>query len=72
INTLAFIIRDMALRIDCKNVCLSGGVFQNTFLLDKTAKILKKNGFNTFFNKKIPPNDGGISFGQAVYGGIID
>ncbi len=72
INTLALIIRDIALRIGCKNVCMSGGVFQNAFLRDKSGKILKESGFNIFFNKKIPPNDGGISFGQAVYGGIID
>lgn len=72
INTLALIIRDMALRADCKNVCMSGGVFQNAFLRDRTGKILKESGFNVFLNKKIPTNDGGISFGQAVYGGLID
>ena len=71
VNTLILIIKDMALRIGCKNVCMSGGVFQNAFLRYRAARILKGNGFNTFFNKKIPTNDGGISFGQAVYGGII-
>ncbi|MHB1661254.1 MAG: carbamoyltransferase HypF [bacterium] len=72
INTLVLIIRDMALRADCKNVCMGGGVFQNAFLRDRAARILKKSGFNVFLNKKIPANDGGISFGQAVYGGLID
>lgn len=72
VNTLTLIIKNMALRIGCKNVCMSGGVFQNAFLRDNAGKILKESGFNIFFNKKIPTNDGGISFGQAVYGGIID
>ncbi len=72
INTIASVIKDIALKIGCKNACMSGGVFQNAFLPEKTAKILNENGFSVFFNRKIPPNDGGISLGQAVYGGLID
>jgi hydrogenase maturation protein HypF len=72
VNTLVIIIRDTALNAGCKNVCMSGGVFQNALLRNKAAAILKENGFNAYFNEKIPANDGGISFGQAVYGGIID
>ena len=72
INTLAMIISDTALKAGCKNVCMSGGVFQNALLRNKICAVLNKNGFNAYFNEKIPTNDGGISFGQAVYGGIID
>ncbi|MFW0884126.1 carbamoyltransferase HypF [Candidatus Acidulodesulfobacterium sp. H_13] len=72
INTIALVIKDIALRIGCKNVCMSGGVFQNAFLPEKIDRIMNKSGFSVFFNRKIPPNDGGISFGQAVYGGLID
>ena len=71
INTLAMIILDAALKSLCKNVSMSGGVFQNALLRNKAAFILKKNGFNVYFNEKIPSNDGGIALGQAVYGGII-
>ena len=71
INTLAMIILDTALKSRCKNVCMSGGVFQNASLRNKAAIILKNNGFNVYFNEKIPSNDGGIALGQAVYGGII-
>ncbi|RZV37128.1 MAG: carbamoyltransferase HypF [Candidatus Acidulodesulfobacterium acidiphilum] len=71
INTLAMIILDAALKSRCKNVCMSGGVFQNASLRNKAALILKNNGFNVYFNEKIPSNDGGIALGQAVYGGII-
>ena len=72
INTLVMIIKDVALIAGFKNVCMSGGVFQNALLRNKTLIILNENGFNTYFNEKIPTNDGGISFGQAVYGGVID
>ena len=71
INTLAAIILDASLKSGCKNVCMSGGVFQNALLRNKAALILKKNGFNVYLNEKIPANDGGIAFGQAVYGGVI-
>jgi len=71
INTLAAVILDASLKSGCKNVCMSGGVFQNALLRNKAALILKKNGFNVYLNEKIPANDGGIAFGQAVYGGII-
>ncbi|MGC8554462.1 MAG: carbamoyltransferase HypF [Candidatus Acidulodesulfobacterium sp.] len=71
INTLAMIILDAALKSVCKNVCMSGGVFQNALLRNKASFILKENGFNVYFNEKIPSNDGGIAFGQAVYGGVV-
>lgn len=71
IETLPLIIRDAAALSGLKKVCLSGGVFQNRILAEKTAAVLKEGGFTPYFNEKIPPNDGGISFGQAVYGGLI-
>ena len=45
---------------------LSGGVFCNRYLLEKTIKGLKKNDFNVLFNTEVPSNDGGISLGQAA------
>ncbi|MCM8712129.1 carbamoyltransferase HypF [Clostridium sp. SYSU_GA19001] len=45
-------------------VVLSGGVFENEYLLKKIYINLRKKGFQVFFNKQIPINDGGISFGQ--------
>jgi hydrogenase maturation protein HypF len=46
-------------------VALSGGVFQNNYLLEKCYYALKNNGFNVYSNFKVPVNDGGISLGQA-------
>ena len=47
-------------------VVLSGGVFQNIFLLKKSVENLKKEGFNVYTHSRVPTNDGGISFGQAI------
>ncbi|MFB0557050.1 MAG: carbamoyltransferase HypF [Dehalococcoidia bacterium] len=47
-------------------VALSGGVFQNRLLLNKTASLLEKSGFQVFIHRQVPCNDGGISLGQAV------
>lgn len=47
-------------------VALSGGVFQNTYLLKNLCKKLKKEGFQVFTQKNIPSNDGGISLGQMI------
>ena len=47
-------------------VVLSGGVFQNKYLLTNTIKLLKNKGFITYFHNRIPTNDGGISLGQGI------
>ena len=47
-------------------VCLSGGAFQNFTLLTGACHLLRRNGFQVFLYAKVPPNDGGISLGQAV------
>lgn len=50
---------------ECINkVVLSGGVFENQYLLKKVYKELIKNGFEVFYNEQISINDGGLSFGQ--------
>ncbi len=47
-------------------VVLSGGVFQNMLLLESTCRMLKREGFEVFTHSRVPPNDGGISLGQAA------
>ena len=51
----------------CK-VALSGGVFQNRLLLEMVEEDLTKMGFTVLRHHLVPPNDGGIALGQAVYG----
>lgn len=47
-------------------ICLSGGVFQNMFLMDMVHRDLEENNFEVFIHRQVPANDGGISLGQAV------
>jgi len=54
--------------LSINNVALSGGVFQNNYLVDKTFQMLENNDFNVYTNYKVPVNDGGISLGQAFLG----
>ncbi|MDP2952917.1 MAG: carbamoyltransferase HypF [Chloroflexota bacterium] len=53
-------------RTGLNQVALSGGVFQNTFLLKRALRELRNRGFEPFIQHQVPCNDGGISLGQAV------
>lgn len=48
-------------------VALSGGVFQNQLLLKMVDEGLQNEGFKVLRHRLVPPNDGGIALGQAVY-----
>ena len=45
---------------------LSGGTFQNLRLLASTRRRLSSGGFRVLPHRRVPPNDGGISYGQAA------
>ena len=49
-----------------RTVVLSGGSFQNLRLLDSTRRRLEALGFRVLTHRLVPPNDGGISYGQAA------
>jgi hydrogenase maturation protein HypF len=53
-------------------VALSGGVFQNLLLLGQVVDRLEESGFRVLTHARVPPNDGGISLGQAVVAGARD
>ncbi len=69
-NTMAHIILDVCIKIrndtGLKEVVLSGGVFQNRYLLEKSLYLLSMNKFNVYTNHQVPSNDGGISLGQLL------
>jgi hydrogenase maturation protein HypF len=69
-NTVAQIILEVSKKIRkdvlINKVVLSGGVFQNKYLLEKTIHKLVQNKFKVFTNHQVPVNDGGISLGQLV------
>jgi len=53
---------------DLKTVVLSGGVFQNCLLLERTSYLLRDQGLNILSPIATPLNDGGLSLGQALIG----
>jgi hydrogenase maturation protein HypF len=71
-NSLAHLCFDLCRKFrverDVSTVALSGGVWQNRFLLHRTLDILQTDGFQVFYHRQVPTNDGGLSLGQAVIG----
>jgi len=57
------------MRSGLKQIVLSGGVFQNRYLAERTAAILESRGCDVYTHQRVPPNDGGIALGQAVMAG---
>jgi len=55
-----------------ETAALSGGVFQNLLLLERTVAGLEQAGFRVLVHSRVPPNDGGISLGQAAVAGARD
>jgi len=68
-NALASWIVTVAQMTDVRDVVLSGGVFQNAYLTERTSALLREHGFRAFTHRQVPANDGGISLGQAVLAG---
>jgi hydrogenase maturation protein HypF len=69
-NGLARMVRNVCVRLrqetGLHEVALSGGVFQNVTLLEKTLPLLEGDGFTVYVHRLVPPNDACISLGQAV------
>jgi hydrogenase maturation protein HypF len=65
-NTLVGGMAEMSERIGIDQIVLTGGCFQNRFLLEHSIDSLKKRGLTPFWHRQVPPNDGGISVGQAL------
>lgn len=65
-NTLTEIIIKFSQFVGLKKILLSGGCFQNVYLLERTIKRLKEENFQVYWHQRIPTNDGGISFCQIA------
>ncbi len=49
-----------------EQVVLSGGVWQNVFLLKRAVSRLEQAGFTVLTHQQVPTNDGGLALGQAL------
>ena len=69
-NTIILAIGEVVKEIrsshNLNKVVLSGGTFQNKYLLEKLENLLINDDFTVFSHKKVPTNDGGIALGQLV------
>lgn len=61
-------IRD---KTSMSDVVLSGGVFENQYILSGLKRELTAIGFMVYHNQLVPINDGGVSFGQAAVAAAI-
>jgi len=59
-------LASLAQREAVPTVVLSGGVFQNRVLLERCVAGLADTGLRVLVPRKLPPNDGAISYGQAA------
>ena len=68
-NTMAAMAADICGRIreetGLSRAVLSGGCFQNLYLLERVTDRLRENGFEVFRHRRVPCNDEGICLGQA-------
>lgn len=66
-GALADAIVAVASRIGERHVALTGGCFQNRYLTELTVDKLRASGFVALIHRDVPPNDGGLAVGQAVW-----
>ena len=65
-NALVNWIEAVARSTGVRQVAMSGGVFQNRYLVERAACQLERHGFGVYTHQRVPANDGGIALGQAV------
>ena len=71
-NSITEMVLEMSVRLreeyQLNRVALSGGVWQNMTLMNKTIKKLNSANFKIFIHQQVPANDGGLALGQAAIG----
>jgi hydrogenase maturation protein HypF len=65
-NTLVEGIVECARGLKLERVALSGGCFQNKYLLERSVHRLRAAGLQAYWPQRVPPNDGGIALGQLA------
>ncbi len=68
----AQLVTDVVPKIGNPKVVLTGGVFQNALLLQLMQSGLKEAGLTVYTHHHIPPNDGGLTLGQARFAANIN
>jgi hydrogenase maturation protein HypF len=75
-HTIAALVAElcaaMARETGLTQVALSGGVFQNAYLVELLTDILPRRGLTPLLHRQAPPNDGGLALGQAVIAAAME
>jgi len=66
VDLLARVAKLIHAKTGVNNICLSGGSFQNVFLLENLKRRLEVGSLNVFTHSEVPCGDGGLSLGQAL------
>jgi len=66
-NALIEALVAVAQRVGETRVVLTGGCFQNRYLTERAIDRLRHAGFEPVWHQHVPPNDGGLALGQAVW-----
>ncbi|MCP4341964.1 MAG: carbamoyltransferase HypF, partial [Desulfobulbaceae bacterium] len=70
ISSITRLIEILSLQTGIRKVVLSGGCMQNSLLLEGLLHTLKSIQLKVFTGNLLPLNDGAISFGQTIIGGL--
>jgi hydrogenase maturation protein HypF len=70
ISSTTRLIENLSLQTGIRKVVLSGGCMQNSLLLEGLLHTLKSIHLKVFTGNSLPLNDGAISFGQTIIGGL--
>jgi hydrogenase maturation protein HypF len=65
-HALAGLALDLARAVNCRQVVLTGGCFQNALLTWRVRQRLLEGGCTVHLHKRVPPGDGGIALGQVL------
>jgi hydrogenase maturation protein HypF len=66
INVIFAVASQIRKKRGINKVVLSGGTFQNKYVLGRLEKLLEKENFEVYAHTKVPSNDAGIALGQLV------
>jgi len=70
ICAISKLTKKLSVQHNIHKVVLSGGCLQNRLLMEGFYYALEKSGLHVYTGEKVPVNDGGISFGQIIIGGL--
>jgi hydrogenase maturation protein HypF len=64
-SIIVYVAAGLSERTGIRDVALSGGTFQNSYLLERSSRLLRNANLNVHVNSQMPSNDACISLGQA-------